>query len=178
MAKTAAERKKLQRERMRKNGIYQDYLSKQRLLMSKKRRDDKKKKERERKATYRLRKGKERQPELQQPSPSKNAFKSTSSKGKALARVKRKRRAVVKELAFEQVKIKPFTSLKKRRSFLCDPEIKHSIIKFYNRDDISRQSPHARDKVENVEWQGWRNHYAEKTPCYVCQGSLFYLEGW
>jgi len=176
MAKTAAERKKLQRERMRKNGIYQDYLSKQRLLMSKKRRDekakvddmretiiidyvkDKKKKERERKATYRLRKGKERQPELQQPSPSKNAFKSTSSKGKALARVKRnlpqsprKRRAVVKELAFEQVKIKPFTSLKKRRSFLCDPEIKHSIIKFYNRDDISRQSPHARDKVENVE---------------------------
>ena len=54
----------------------------------------------------------------------------------------------MKELAFERIKIRPFTSIKKRRSFLSAPEIGHSIIKFYNRDDISRQSPRARDKVK------------------------------
>ena len=43
MAKTSAERKRLQRERIKKNGTYQDYLSKQKLLMSKKRSDEKSK---------------------------------------------------------------------------------------------------------------------------------------
>ena len=81
--------------------------------------------------------------------PSKDAHNSRSSKGKAIARVKkrnlpcspRKRRAILKKLAWEQIKIKPFAPVKKRSySSLCTKD-KKSVIDFFSRDDISRQAP-------------------------------------
>ena len=97
---------------------------------------EKKRKETERKALYRMKKKHEnKQRNIKETStPSKDAYKSCSSKGEAIARVKRnlpcsprKRRAIVKELVWEQIKIKPFAPVKKRS--------------YHLRDDISRQAP-------------------------------------
>ena len=87
--------------------------------------------------------------------PSKDAYKSRSGKGKAIARVKRnlpcsprKRRAIVKELAWEQIKIKLFVPVKKRSySSACTKKDK-LVIDFFSRDDISRQAPGKRDVVK------------------------------
>ena len=88
--------------------------------------------------------------------PPKDAYKSRSSKGKAIARVKRnfpcsprKRTAIVKELSWEQIEIKPFVPAKKRSySSVCTKEDKKSVIYFFSRDDISRQAPGKRDMVK------------------------------
>ena len=125
---TAAERKKNQREKMKKDCCYKIYLNKQKDLMAKKQRKEKemlekisdeqkgkvlkekKQKETERKALYRMKKKLENKQcnNKETSTPSKDACKSHSSKGKAIARVKRnlpcsprKRRAIVKELAWE-----------------------------------------------------------------------------
>ena len=125
---TAAERKKIQREKMKKDDCYKIYLNKQKDLMAKKQRKEKemlekmsdeqkgkvlkekKQKETERKALYRMKKKLENKQcnNKETSTPSKDACKSHSSKGKAIARVKRnlpcsprKRRAIVKELAWE-----------------------------------------------------------------------------
>ena len=87
--------------------------------------------------------------------PSKDAYKSCSSKGKAIAKVKRNlpcsprnRRAIVKELAWEQIKIKLFVPVKKRSySSACTKEDK-LVMDFFSRDDISRQAPGKRDVVK------------------------------
>ena len=87
--------------------------------------------------------------------PSKDAYKSRSSKGKAIARVKRnlpcspRKRAIVKELAWEQIKIKPFAPVKKRSySSVCTKEDKKLVIDFFSGDDISRQTPGKHDVVK------------------------------
>ena len=109
---------------------------------------EKKRKETERKSLYRMKKKLENKQcnNKETSTPSKHAYKSCSSKGKAIARVKRnllcsprKRRAIVKELAWEQIKIKPFAPVKKRSySSVCTKEDKKSVIDFSSRDDISR----------------------------------------
>ena len=76
--------------------------------------------------------------------------------GKAIARVKRnlpcsshKRRAIVKELTWEQINIKPFATVKKRSySSVCTKKDKKLVIGFFSRDDISRQAPGKRDVVK------------------------------
>ena len=173
---TAAERKKIQREKMKKDDCYKIYLNKQKDLMAKKQRKEKemlekmsdeqkgkvlkekKQKETERKALYRMKKKLENKQcnNKETSTPSKDAHNSRSSKGKAIARVKkrnlpcspRKRRAILKELAWEQIKIKPFAPVKKRSySSLCTKD-KKSVIDFFSRDDISRQAPGKRDVVK------------------------------
>ena len=61
---------------------------------------------------------------------------------------------VFKQLAWEQIKIKFFTSIKKRKQLLCAPELRNSILRFYNLDGISRQSPHAYDKSKILNEHG------------------------
>ena len=171
---TAAERKKNQREKMKKDGSHKIYLNKQKDLkkqqkememlekMSDEQKDEvlkeKKQKETERKALYCMKKKLENKQcnNKETSTPSKDAHNSRSSKGKAIARVKkrnlpcspRKRRAILKELAWEQIKIKPFAPVKKRSySSLCTKD-KKSVIDFFSRDDISRQAPGKRDVVK------------------------------
>ena len=114
--------------------------------------------------------------------PSKDAHNSRSSKGKAIARVKkrnlpcspRKRRAILKELAWEQIKIKPFAPVKKRSySSLCTKD-KKSVIDFFSRDDISRQAPGKTWCGQNkIRW--WlKDRKAEATPGSICCGGLIY----
>ena len=171
---TAAERKKNQREKMKKDGSHKIYLNKQKDLkkqqkemeMLEKMSDDqkdevlkeKKQKETERKALYCMKKKLENKQcnNKETSTPPKDAYKSRSSKGKAIARVKRnfpcsprKRRAIVKELSWEQIEIKPFVPAKKRSySSVCTKEDKKSVIYFFSRDDISRQAPGKRDMVK------------------------------
>ena len=77
-------------------------------------------KERERKASYRYRKSLKTVETTEQHSPSMNAYSSKATFGKAIARVKRnlpgspnKKRAVIKHLAFEEEKNKPFSNRKR-----------------------------------------------------------------
>ena len=76
------------------------------------------KKEVERKALYKAKKPQEKQPTTETKSPSNTAYKTNSCNGKALARVKQsfskspwKRRAVVKQFAWERIKVKLCTSI-------------------------------------------------------------------
>ena len=87
-------------------------------------------------------KRKNRKSNTEPQSPSNTAYKTNNSKGKAFARVKQsfpkspqKKRAAVKQLAWEQIKIKPFTSIKTRKSAT---EVRNSLLSFFNWDDISK----------------------------------------
>mgnify|MGYP001798459122 CR=1 FL=1 len=173
--KSAAERKREERKRKKEDGSYDEYLKKQRERMKMKREEEKKKKmnmneekviefnmqkkekERVRKALYRIKK-KKQQTDLSanSDSPSQSAYSTKASYGKAIARVKRslpgnpsKKRAVVKHLAFEQLKLKPFFKKKSRstNNNSIKEDVKLSITNFYLNDDISRQAPGKRDVV-------------------------------
>ena len=120
---------------------------------------EKKQKETERKALYRMKKKLESKQcnSKETSTPPKDAYKSRSSKGKVIARVKRnlpcsprKRRAIVKDLAREQVKIKPFACASQKKILLISmyKKDKKSVINFFSRDDISRQAPGKRDVVK------------------------------
>ena len=86
--------------------------------------------------------------------PPKDAYKSRSSKGKAIARVKRnfpcsprKRTAIVKELSWEQIEIKPFAQPRK--------DLTHQYVqkKIRNRLYISLAEMIFLDKLQvNVIW--------------------------
>ena len=177
MPATAAERKRKQIATMKNNGTYHEYLKSQKERMANSRQkfktdlrslSEKEQKEtilkkrsyeRDRKAAYRLKlkNQKANTPTTTLASPSRSAYKNKASYGKAVARVKknlpespRKKRAVIKHLAFEQLKIKPFTS-KKRQFDLNNrrsTEAEQSVLEFYERDDISRQAPGKRDVLK------------------------------
>ena len=154
----AAERKKNQGERKEKK---KQRKEKEMLeQMSDEQKDEllkeKKPEETERKALYHIKKKLENKQcnNKETSTVSKDAYKSCSSKGKAIARVKRnlpcspgERRAIVKELAWEQIKIKPFAPVKKRSySSVCTREDKKLVIDFFSRDIFL-------DKLQvNVMW--------------------------
>ena len=177
--KTAAERKKKEIEKRKKDGTYDTLLTKQRERMRHKRKIEKeackklgekelnelaairKAKERERKAKYRVSKKKTSTPDCLN-SPSQSAYGTKASYGKAIARVKRnlpgsprKKRAVIKHLAFEQLKVKPFfNKSKKVSSKALSKETKASVLSFYETDNISRQAPGKRDVVTTRDESG------------------------
>ncbi|KAI6651096.1 hypothetical protein LOD99_5673 [Oopsacas minuta] len=124
-------------------------------------------KERERKASYsKSLKTLETTSDTQH-SPSLNAYSSKASFGKAIARVKRnlpgsprKKRAVIKHLAFEEEKKQKFCNRKSStpgRTALPD-SIKTAVIQYYQRDEISRQAPGKRDTT-TVRENGAKHTY-------------------
>ena len=121
-------------------------------------------KERERKAKYRVNKKTVSTPTQMDDinSPSHSAYLTKASYEKAIARVKRclpgsprKKRAVIKHLTYEQIKVKPFFNKKsKTASTSISKETKTSIIAFYENDSISRQAPGKRDVVTTRDKEG------------------------
>lgn len=175
---SAAERKKKEMEKRKEKGTYENYLTKQRERMRLKRQSEKeahqniaekdltqlqavrRAKERERKARYRASKKQIITPPLSS-SPSQGAYSTKASYGKAIARIKRnlpgsprKKRAVIKHLAFEQLKVKPFFNKRKTACTGLSKETKASIINFYEADHISRQAPGRRDVVTTRDEHG------------------------
>ena len=167
MSSSVAKRKRQQREKIKSGTSYNDYLEKQKLLMRENRQmkqrkldslpldlkdtitEERRVKERVRKALYRNRKSLKTVETMEQHSPSTNAYSSKDTFGKAIARVKRnlpgsprKKRAVIKHLAFEEEKNKPFFSRKRVPGPRALPDsIKTAVIQYYERDEISRQAP-------------------------------------
>ena len=174
--KTNKERKEKHIEEMKKKGIYKDYLDKQKRIMQIKREKEKqslqllndnlkmnyivekKRKQREQKAAYRKRKKESENVQEIQESPSSSAYKSKISHGRAVARAKkhlpaspRRKRALIKSLAFQEIKIRPFVSKKRRSSATIASEKYQTVIDFYERDDISRQAPGKADCITVAE---------------------------
>ena len=170
MGETSVEWKRLQIEWIKKNGTYTEYLSKKKFLMAQNRKNEKGLVENMRKSVWedylkdkrKLKKlrercciGKGKQKKVSQTETyyhlQKQLTKLEAAKARVMARVKHnllnspcKKRAIIKELGFEQIQVKPFIFIKRRKSFLYNPEIKKSI----KWDDISQQSQHAWDYVK------------------------------
>ena len=167
MVKSGKERTKDWVENMKTKGTYRDYLMKKKECMAERRKatkngleqmdDDAKQdlisvireKERLRKANY-LKNKKAAAAGLDSPS----GYKCSASKGRAVAKAKRdlpvsprKRGEVVKSIAFEQIKVKPFTSDKRRWKQQNEIENEKLVLEFYQRDDISQQEPGKNDVV-------------------------------
>ena len=114
--------------------------------------------------------------------PWKDAYKSCSSKEKAIAKIKRnlpcsplKRRAVVKKLAWEQIKIKPFDPVKKRSYWsIWTKENMKSVIDFFCSVDVSRQAPGKCDQNKTRWW--FKDRKSKSTPGSFCYRGLQYME--
>lgn len=166
MGKTAAERKRVQRERQKKedyaefrkkeNERQQMWRNKRRAEMNKSiaKREEQKKKRCKEQQRYRAKcKEKLKKASVMPDSPSK-AFKSNSSFGKAMAKVKRnlpnsprKRKALVKKLAIQFSPHILKTVPKKRPNTAISPEVKDFVILYYEQDDVSYSCPGMRDFI-------------------------------
>ena len=59
----------------------------------------------------------------------------------------------MKSIAFEQIKVKPFTYDKRRWKQQNEIENEKLVLEFYQRDDISRQAPGKNDVVvKKSQW--------------------------
>ena len=162
------------RAKMRKDGKYGEYHESQKARMAEKRttlktspqelpEEDRntaltmiRDKEADRKRKYRHEKSRQLQQQLQNAvnTVSPLAFKSNSAEGKAVSRARKnlpfspeKRRHIVKTLAFAEMKIRPFTSSKRKRKTEEKEAREKAVVEFYKRDDISRQAPGKNDVV-------------------------------
>ena len=92
-------------------------------------------------------------------SPLTCVYKLSSAKGRALAKVNKqfptspRQCREVKILAFEQMKIKPFSSKIKQRKQWNEIQLENLVCDFYQQDDISRQAP-GKDDVMVVRNPG------------------------
>lgn len=171
MGKTAAERKREQRERLKANGKFQSFKDNESKKQKERRRENKKTmtieekeslkvKKREGMRQYRAKKALKAvaneastsfNPNLDSP---RRAFKSPSSFGKAIAKVKRslpqspnKRKALVKTLAHQLVPEIVSPPPKQSRVTRISDEIKLQVESFFESDSISYQAPGVKDFV-------------------------------
>ncbi|KAG8180664.1 hypothetical protein JTE90_020890 [Oedothorax gibbosus] len=172
---TAAERQRKRREKLKKDGQYEEYKKKHSLLMKKHRqvkadkvsklpvavqkelKELEKKKVRERVAKCRRNKS-VKQPAENKSSPCK-IYKSTSALGKAVARARRAlpnsprhKEIVVRKLFSSECNIDLTTSFNSSKSTsnhanAINSDTKIKIEEFYERDDISRMAPGRKDVV-------------------------------
>ncbi|KAG8191919.1 hypothetical protein JTE90_007719 [Oedothorax gibbosus] len=170
---TAAERQRKRREKLKKDGQYEEYKKKHSLLMKKHRqvkadkvsklpvavqkelKELEKKKVRERVAKCRRNKS-VKQPAENKSSPCK-IYKSTSALGKAVARARRAlpnsprhKEIVVRQLFSSECNIDLTTSFNSSKSTsnhanAINSDTKIKIEEFYERDDISRMAPGRKD---------------------------------
>lgn len=189
MGKTAAERKKEQRERLKVNGNFKSFKEKESKKQKERRSKNKKAmtieekealkvKKREEMRRYRTKKAQKIVKDAQAASFNSNsdsprkAFKSPASYGKALARLKKslpqspnKSKALVKKLACQLIPdiIQPIP--KKQTASQLSEETISKVKEFFEKDAISYQAPGSKDYIITKDLNGEKVKLQKK---YLC----------
>lgn len=190
MGKSAAERKRLQRERLKEKGLYEGYAKKEsegkrnRRKLWKERateeaRETMRKKRAEEQRKYRFKKQQERRGIDKDDSAKQShspVYKSRSSLGKAIAKVKRalprsprKRSTVVRTLFGD---VTPGIENKKRGRIAITAEVSDLVSQFYEKDSISYQAPGLKDYTI-IRTQAGTKKKLQKRYLYFTIGEMF-----
>lgn len=191
MGTTAAERKRLQRERLKEKGLYQEYVKKEtekkrhlRKLFkeraSKEARETLKKKRKEEQRKYCFKKQQAKRNagnansvnELDSP-----AYKTRASFGKAVAKAKRalpaspRKRSTVVRALFKNVNPAEIKAKKRGRAAISS-ETTDLVSLFYVKDTISYQAPGMKDYIITKTPDG-KKHKMQKRYLYFTIGEIF-----